>query len=159
MAKKKNTLSNGRDDHVSLIGISCHLKSYRLSFSINKALNFKLHRINDFEAPGNPSNEMLCFPFLAFNDDNLKNHFCLVSNHHPQGKLIPELRQVDYFLIAKNPVDKFTKQKMLDKLRSISQVLAAYEIDPNGTRDIDTLMEEMELHLMISERKKVITRA
>lgn len=159
MAKKKNTLSSGHDDHISLIGISCHLKSYRLSFSINKALNFKLHRMCDFELPGNPSNEMLYFPFLSFNDDDLKNHFCLISNHHPQGKLIPALGQVDYFLIAKNPVDKYTREKILGKLRSISQVLAAYEIDPQSHRDIAMLLEDMEIHLMVSERNRHATRA
>lgn len=159
MAKKKNTLSLGHDDHISLIGISCHLKSYRLSFSINKALNFKLHRIKDFELPVNSGSEMLCFPFLSFNDDDLKNHFCLISNHHPQGKLIPGLRQVDYFLVAKNPVDKYTREKILGKLRSISQVLAAYEIDPQSNKEIGSLLSEMEIHLMVSKRKRQATRA
>ena len=159
MAKRKNTLSLTQEYQVSLIGISCHMKSYRLSFSINRALNFSLQRIDDFEIPLNAGQEMLCFPLLAFNDENLKNHFCLISNHHPQGKLIPSMRQVDYFLIAKNPVDKYTREKMLQRLRSISQVVAAYEINPNGSRDLDQLIEEMELHLLMSQKKKPSSQA
>jgi hypothetical protein len=154
MAKRKNTLTISHDYQVSLIGISCHMKSYRLSFNINRALNFSLQRMDDFEIPLNSGKEILCFPFLSFNDENLKNHFCLVSNHHPQGKLIPSLRQVDYFLIAKNPVDKYTQEKILSKLRSIAQVVAAYEINPNGSKDLDTLIEEMELHLLMSQRRR-----
>jgi hypothetical protein len=159
MAKRKNTLSLTQEYQVSLIGISCHMKSYRLSFNINRALNFSLQRIDDFEIPLNAGQEILCFPFLAFNDENLKNHFCLISNHHPQGKLIPSMRQVDYFLIAKNPVDKYTREKILQRLRSISQVLAAYEINPNGSRDLDQLIEEMELHLLMSKKKKPSSQA
>lgn len=159
MAKRKNTLSLTQEYQVSLIGISCHMKSYRLSFNINRALNFSLQRIDDFEIPLNSGQEMLCFPLLAFNDENLKNHFCLISNHHPQGKLIPSMRQVDYFLIAKNPVDKFTREKMLQRLRSISQVVAAYEINPNGSKDLDLLIEEMELHLLMSQKKKPSSQA
>lgn len=159
MAKRKNTLYIQRDQHISLIGISCHLKSYRLSFSINKVLNFKLQRIEDFEIPTHAGDEILCFPILSFNDDEMKNHFCLISNHHPQGKLIPALRQVDYFLIAKNPIDKYTREKILTRLRNISQVIAAYEIDANGTKDLDILIEEMELHLLMSQRKRPATQA
>lgn len=160
MAKKKNILSSSTlDVHASMIGISCHMKSYKLSFSINKVLKFNFQRLKDFETPGITGGEVLCFPFLAFNDDDLKNHFCLISNHHPQGKLIPALRQVDYFLIAKNPVDRYTKQRILSKLRSISQVLAAYEINPNGNKDLPALLDDLELHLMMANKKKPPARA
>ena len=159
MARKKQTLKPRQDNNISLIGISCHLKSYRLSFSMNKALNFKFQRIDDFEIPGYPENEMLYFPFLTYNDSDLKNHFCLVSNHHPQGKLVPALRQVDYFLMANNPMDDGTRTSLVSKIRKISQVLGAYEIDPVGTKDMYLLMEEMELHLLISDKKKQVTRA
>ncbi|MDT8393109.1 MAG: IPExxxVDY family protein [Bacteroidales bacterium] len=159
MAKRKNTLYIQRDQHISLIGISCHLKSYRLSFSINKMLNFRLQRIDDFEIPNHGGEDILGFPILLFNADEMKNHFCLISNHHPQRKLIPALRQVDYFLIAKNPIDKYTKEKILARLRNISQVVAAYEIDANGTKDLDVLLEEMELHLLMSQRKRTSAQA
>ena len=98
-------------------------------------------------------------PFLVYDDADLKNHFCLISNHHPQQKLVPSLRQVDYFLMAKNPLDQRTSSNMLGKIRKISQVLAAYEINPNGTKDLGELLEEMELHLMISQRESKASRA
>lgn len=159
MARKKQTLKTWQNNSISLIGISCHLKSYRISFSMNKALNFNFQRIDDFEIPGYPENEMLYFPFLTYDDNDMKNHFCLVSNHHPQGKLIPALRQVDYFLMARNPLDDSTRTTLVSKIRKISQVVAAYEIDPMGTKDMNLLLEEMELHLLISDKKKKATRA
>ena len=126
---------------------------------MNKALNFKFQRIDDFELPGYPENELLYFPFLIYDDTDMKNHFCLISNHHPQGKLIPALRQVDYFLMAQNSLDDSARTSLVSKIRKISQVLAAYEIDPVGTKDMSLLLEEMELHLLISEKKKKAIRA
>ncbi|MEN8226013.1 MAG: IPExxxVDY family protein [Bacteroidota bacterium] len=159
MARKKQTLRSGYDESISLIGISCHLKSYRLSFSMNQALNFQFQRIDDFEIPANSQSEKLLFPFLIYDDSEMKNHFCLISNHHPQGKLVPDLGQVDYFLMAKNPMGQGTRQVMITRIRKISQVLAAYEIDLNGNNGLDHLLEEMELHLLISTKKTKVLRA
>ncbi|HSG68483.1 MAG TPA: IPExxxVDY family protein [Bacteroidales bacterium] len=159
MARKKQILKSIIDSDVCIIGITCHLKSYRLSFSMNKALKFHFRRIDDFPSPDHSGNEMLFFPFMTYDDPDLKNLFCLVGNHHPQGKLMPNLRQVDYFLMAKNPLEKSTRSGLMDKIRKISQVVAAYEIDPARTRDLDTLMEELELHLLVSGRKRNAARA
>ncbi len=159
MARKKQILKSGYDSDISLIGISCHLKSYRLSFSMNKALRFAFKRIDDFEIPGSSQADNLSYPFLIHDDSDLKNHFCLISNHHPQQKLIPALGQVDYFLMAKNPLDINTTDSILSKIRRINQVVAAYEINPNGTKDLGMVLEEMELHLLISQKNGKAFRA
>ena len=153
MAKKRQTLKTGQDISISLVGISCHLKSYRLSFALNNALNFKFRRIDDFVVPGQPKDELLYFPFLVYESADLKNHFCLVGNHHPQGKLLPVLREVDYFLMAREPLDDFIKGKILGQIRNIPQVIGAYEIDPSKRKDMGLLIEEMEMHLLEAGRK------
>jgi len=159
MARKKQILKSGYDSDISLIGISCHLKSYRLSFSMNKALRFAFKRIDDFEIPLNSGSENLAYPFLIYDNSDLKNHFCLISNHHPQGKLVPGLRQVDYFLMAKNTLDPESMNTLITRIRQINQVLAAYEINPNGTKDMGHLLEEMELHLLVSQKNLKAARA
>ena len=150
MARRKQTLKTGPDNNISLIGISCHLKSYRLSFAMDHSLGFGFRRIKDFEIPESNEDQNLWYPFLICDDKEFKNQFCLVGNHHPQGKLLPSLRQVDYFLMARNPMEKSYISNILIKIRSIPQVLAAYEIIPSKTKDIDVLMEEMELHLLLA---------
>jgi len=147
MVKKRQILKLGFDSDINLIGISCHLKSYRLSFAMDSSLGLSFNRVSDFVIPGQ-ADESLHFPFLIYEDDELKNQFCLVGNHHPQGKLVPALRQVDFFLMAKNPLDHLLLNSVLKKIRNIPQVLAAYEIDTRKTKDIDLLLCEMELHLM-----------
>ena len=56
-------------------------------------------------------------------------------------------------------MDDDTRTALVSKIRKISQVLAAYEIDPIGTKGMYLLMEEMELHLIISNKKKQSTQA
>ncbi len=147
MAKRKQILKIVSGSDISLIGISCHLKSYRLSFAMDTSLGLSFRRVNDFEIPGHDKNT-LRYPFLMYEDADLKNQFCLVQNHHPQGKLVPSLRQVDYFLMAGNPLEQALIDGIITKIRSIPQVRAAYAIDPDKSRDVDILLEEMELHLM-----------
>lgn len=154
MAKRKQTLDMPIGTDVTLIGISCHLKSYRISFAMNEALGFEFNRMEDFEIPGQGSGEMLNFPFFVYEHDEWKNHFCLVANHHPQGKLLPGLKQVDYFLMAKNSLDAVSRKEFMGKLRMIKEIRAAYEIDPLKTRDIDILMQEMEIHLLSVEKRE-----
>jgi hypothetical protein len=153
MAKKKQTLRSGHDVNVDLIGISCHLRSYRISFAINNMLGFDFRRIDDFSLPA-AAGATIDFPFLLYEDAERKNHFCLVGNHHSQGKLIPALGQVDYFLLATEPLDTDTLNNMISKIRSIPQVNAVYKIDPSKVRDLGILLEEMELHLLDARMKR-----
>lgn len=151
MAKRRQILKFEFDHDISLIGISCHLKSYRLSFAMDASLGLAFKRVNDFELPG-PGNEMIGFPFLIYEDRDLKNQYCLVQNHHPQGKLVPALRQVDFFLMARNPMEESRINTMVSEIRSIPQVLAVYVIDTTRTKGVDMLLQEMELHLMTAGR-------
>jgi hypothetical protein len=147
MVKRRQILKFHFDNDISLIGISCHLKSYRLSFAMDSSLGLAFHRVNDFEVPG-PGNEMIGYPFMIYEDRDLKNQYCLVQNHHPQGKLVPALRQVDFFLMARDPMEEARINTMVSKIRSIPQVLAVYVIDTTRTKGVDMLLQEMELHLM-----------
>ncbi len=153
MAKRKQTLQAAQDFNISLIGISCHLKSYRLSFAMDKSLRFGFTRIDDFETPGHMDESTLCFPCLIYDDIDLKTNFCLIGNHHPQGKLVPSLGQVDFFLLAGDTLGENAFLDILKKTRSIPQVLAAYEIDPAKIKDMDILFEEMELHLLTAGKE------
>ena len=55
--------------------------------------------------------------------------------------------------MAQEPLDGFIKGKILTQIRSIPQVIGAYEIDPSRTKDMDLLIEEMEMHLLEAGRK------
>ncbi len=150
MAALRKTLKTSSGNGTTLIGISCHLKSYRLSYALNTALHFKFRRIPDLDlSPGGEESSMV-YPFLEYHHPDLKNHFCLVGNHHPYGKLIPSLKQVDYFLIAKNPLEKSTAEKITAKIRAIPQVQLATEIDTAKVKKLDEILEILELHLMES---------
>lgn len=148
MTALRKTLKTASGTGITLIGISCHLKSYRLSFALNTALHFSFRRIPDLELSLSGEEESPGYPFLEYHHPDLKNHFCLLGNHHPHGKLIPSLKQVDYFLIANNPLEKSTAEKITGKIRAIPQVQMATEIDTSKVKTLDEILEFLELHLM-----------
>lgn len=153
MARKKQILRASQHTGMTIIGISCHLKYYRISFILNNILGFNLARIHDLEMPVSLDQEMISYPVLEYHDPDMKNHYSLVSNHHPQQKLLPALRQVDYFLIAANELDEKQKNEFLGRIRAIPQIAAALEIDPSKTKDMNTLLEDLEIHLLESGKR------
>jgi len=52
--------------------------------------------------------------------------------------------------MGRDPIEQVIISTILQKIRSIPQVLAAYEIDPSKTKDVNLLLEEMELHLLVA---------
>jgi hypothetical protein len=153
MARKKQVLRASQHTGMTVIGLSCHLKYYRISYILNNVLGFNLARIHDIEMPVSPGQEMISYPMMVYHDQDMKNHYCLVSNHHPRQKLLPALRQIDYFLIAANELDEKNKKEFLGKIRSIPQIAAALEIDPAKTKDMNTLLEDIEIHLLESGKR------
>jgi hypothetical protein len=151
MAKRKQILTLSAESTVSLLGISCHLKSYRLSFAMEQSLGFSFTRIDDFSPGAGDTADTFSYPFFVYKDAELKNTFCLVGNHHPHRKLLPSLKQVDYFLMVHDPISKKLLENILSGVRNIPQVIGAYLIEHSKTKGIAQLLEEMELHLLHME--------
>lgn len=79
-----------------LIGISSHVKEYRLVWAINKMMNWNLTRKNDHSiAQKNGFSEHAVYEFFDGLD---KSTYTLIENHSPDGFLLPELPQWDFVL-------------------------------------------------------------
>lgn len=144
---KKLSLNIDYSDEYAFIGISCHLKDYRLCFYLNKALGFNFKKIEDF----NQLDEKLeTHPYSVYSyrcpDSN--TNFCLISNHHAEMKLIPSLKQVDYFLLFEQNLSKKGKAEFLQKIKKVPNMLMAYEIDFSKMNKINYLITELELQLI-----------
>ena len=150
---KNNTFQVDYSDEFSIVAISCHLKDYRVTYYLNKALGSHLKKIDDLiikeQKNTNPRNYSL---YIYYDSDN-RTYFYLVSNHHPDGKLFSSLKQTDYFLLIKEHVNNHSKQKIIKTIRDIPGVLTAYMIDMNTVKHVNHLLSDLEMHLMnISKR-------
>ena len=119
MATQRLVLDSFVDDDYELIAIHCSLASYRLAFLLNKTLNLRLYRTHEdinFEYSDLTAN----FPLYTYYNDFQYSTYSLFANKcrmrarsekkvseglfamekdtYITKYLIPELKNVDYFL-------------------------------------------------------------
>lgn len=133
----------------TLIGIASHLKDYRLCFFLNQKLNTTLCRKSDLVIPGDPDRSFSFY--IYFNKDERRNYF-LIANHHPEGKLLPGQRGIDYLLAVDDVLDTSKVADLVKKIQSAPHVLTAFPIELAKVRNVNTILEDIEIH-MISLKK------
>lgn len=123
------------------------MKDYRLSFFINQICNLKLKKIDDF-IQKEVQNELCAYSLFFYNCVETNNSFSLISNHHPEKKLIPALKQFDYFLLIQNQFPTSKQKEFISKLKKIPNILTVYEIDYNKFKNVHNLLIDIELQLI-----------
>ncbi len=148
MAKKIYLDSRAEAAYFSLIGISCHLKDYRLSYLLNQKLEFSFKKLDDlvvFPAAGKEPAE---FSFYYYKDDDRFNTYSLVANRSQDSILIPHLKQTDFLLVVEGEFKKTQKDPVLNLIRTIPNVLTAFEIKTTEIKNLESLLTDIEMHLM-----------
>jgi hypothetical protein len=151
MAKKLSVKIDFSSEY-TLIGISCHLKDYRLTFFLNKQLNIHLKRIDDFTQAG-PDKANLSYSVYFYHCPDTKNNFCLITNFHADGKLIPTLGSIDFFLLLENEISSERKKDLITSIKTIPNLLTAYEIELSKVKNIHPLLAELELQFIENRQK------
>jgi hypothetical protein len=153
MAKKHHLDLTG-DQHLPVfIGIASRLKDYQLSFHINKRLGFHLKKLPDFTIQLPDSTVRCPYSLYRYQVTDLRMDYFLLSNHHPEAKLLPIFKQTDYFLLAAGEITANETEALIRSLRAIPDVLLAYYLDMNKVKQADLLLADLELHIMETERK------
>ena len=144
------------EDDYSLIGIHSTEEDYRLAYLINKHLNTKLVRNKESLDFKNSEAE---FSIFNYNDELNFINFSLISNKHidfsstkliEEGLfknnfstiyyLIPEKKNIDYFLkIEGGDSDEFFK-KLNSDLNKIEQIITSYLIEPSSLKSKNHLI-------------------
>lgn len=128
------------DFDFKLLGISSHVKDYRLCWAVNKSLDLDLIKLEDEIIIGNKNNEnQSTFSIYYYLDEDSEIEFELISNRHEHGYLIPELKSADYFL----KVGEYYSQSMEDlisQLRKTNLINMAFEIDVDTLRSKQNLL-------------------
>lgn len=135
------------------IGISSHLKDYRLSFFINQELGLKLKKIEDFVQADEQTNSYT-YSLFYYRCPDTNNNFCLISNHHSEKKLIQAFKQFDFFLLVQNNLSPANKKELISNLKKIPNLLAAYEIELKKVKNINHFMVDLEIQLIDNLKHK-----
>lgn len=122
-----------------LIAITSQLKDYRLCHQINLITKTDFRKIDDLA--------------LNFKGDLFKYHsrylhkitnndcrFYLIVNKGSDGLLIPEMREVDYFILIKEFIDEEDLTLFLTRLKTVKDLQAAVEINPHRLKSKENLL-------------------
>ena len=112
-----------------LIGIVCHHKDYRLCHELNRKLELKLVREKDYEVNIAKRMNPALFSFFKFENDE-QDLFYVFENKGKHTMLIPEQKQIDFFLMIKESFQRTEIADVVNSLKEIPVVLGAYPIDP-----------------------------
>ncbi len=163
MAIQKLILDTLEDDDYELIAIHSSLASYRLAFLLNKTLNLRLFRKKEdinFEYGDLEAN----FPLYQYEDHFQYSTYSLLGNKfrnkiEPEALvsgglfattedtyitkyLIPELKNVDYFLKIETESSDSLQKPFLSKIIEISQVITAYTVEYTTLKSKNNLIFE-----------------
>ncbi|MCK9421633.1 MAG: IPExxxVDY family protein [Bacteroidales bacterium] len=138
MVKKIPFNSRSEPSQYTLFGISCHLKDYRLSYLLNAKLDLEFTKMDDFQG----------FSFYFCRDEELFNIYYLLSNRIPESILLPELKQTDFLLIVEGPMKKINKDRLLQNIKAIPNVLTSFEIRFTTIKNYENMLADLEIHCM-----------
>lgn len=138
----------------TLLGISCHLREYRLSFLVNENLGFHLSRLDDLPYFPGGAKEAAFFSLYRWADDDQENTYYLLTNRSDETLLIPSVKQADFLMLIEGPFKKKQQDELLSNLRKVPQVLTAFPIPFSSVKNYENILTDLELHLNdLSERK------
>ena len=125
------------DDEIKLdttvLAVNSHVKGYNLCWHINKKLCINFIKKEIFTGENKES-------LSAFEAEYENKKITLVNNRSKKGVLVPEKKNVDFFIIVEPEILNAAKEEFISKLREISKILLIFEVD---------LEKEQEAHRFI----------
>lgn len=137
MAKFK--LDSDLEPDVFLIAISSHVNDYRLCWSLNNSLGLELcRRSTDIEGQG--PEQMAYFSAFDHTEEETMASIRLISNHAPEGVLVADQRQADFFLVVDDE-SSLRADETLERVRNAEFVLTAFTLDIINIKGAYKLLE------------------
>ena len=150
---KKLSISKSVDHQHSIIGLSCLANDYRLLYFTSKTLGFSFNKLEDLPLYGK-KDKLGDFSFYHFADEEKHLNYYLFSNKNQGQIAVSAFRNFDYFLLIDDVIDAVFQRELLNKLRAIPILQAAMSIPASTIKDLDILLEDIELHLIDLQKIK-----
>jgi hypothetical protein len=140
--QKRHLLEWESETDFDLIGICSHHNDYRLAWSINSTLGFRLEQSTSpfyvtHTKKGitvHQSHSM----FEYYEEENRVNYF-LIRNKEEGKLLIPEKPTIDFFLFIHkdNVIDA---HQLAEKLRQVNSILAIFKLQPEDLPSTENII-------------------
>jgi len=133
------TLKYELDLDFVLVAITSSLKDYTLAFKINRQISHDFARMEDLSVP-NASSGHSFFSRYFYQLPESETDLFLLANKGTEGYLIPEMKNVDYFILIRNFIDQEDLDHMLGGINRIPEVVVAAEVDPGKLKSKENLI-------------------
>ncbi len=122
-----------------LLGIYSAYRDYKLCFELNKVLELSFEKKEDFEMQLEKKGSSGQFPvFFAENIDD--EEYFVIGNKGNNGLFIPELKQVDYFLLVRNYSRYTTTDSLIENIKPIKIISSVIKYNPEELKSGDLFL-------------------
>lgn len=132
-------------DDIRLIGINTTNRDYKLAWHINQALQIDLSKQDDIQV-ADADGQKHHFSFYYYYAGENLNTFNLVGNHSAERSFVGLKMKTDFFLIVRNPLTDAQLAVFTQKIKQIPNVLMAFNLEPSKHKEVDVMLEQVELH-------------
>lgn len=158
MATHKLLVDDFYDATYSLLAVHCRLEDYRLAYLLNKHLELQLERkasdldFNYFSSSYSIYEWDNTADYITWNlvsnvckkeEDALYSSGALFQDSDKIVKtynLIPEFKNVDYFIKISNEIQNVNENVIISKLQAIPQIITSYTVDISSIKSKEHLI-------------------
>lgn len=135
----KKILRINYDFDFTLIGIITPARVYRLCWLLNRRLKMDLAREEDLLLK-KAGEEELYFPKYYYYIEESETDFYLLANKGNEGFLIPEQKEIDFFMLIYNLPGGKEAGTLTKKIRGIPEVQSAFLVEAAALRSKENLL-------------------
>ncbi len=122
-----------------LVGIVSSFRDFQVCREINNFLELSLERCDDYMIQDNKRNAEVGFAFFSYLNEDEDQYF-LISNKTEGGLLIPEQKQLDFFLLIKPGKSPIDGNETARSLKAITLLQAVFVLDVNKLKSKENLL-------------------
>ena len=148
MAKRVYLGVRAEPAYFTLLGISCHLRDYRLSYLINLHLGFSLVKRDDLKITSSSNQGEAEFSFFSYRDEERFNSYYLIGNRSESFTLVPEMKQFDFLLFVEGKFNKPEKDALTKTILKLPGILTLFETNITQLKNFENLLTDLEIHTM-----------
>jgi hypothetical protein len=146
MSKKILKLPVQNEFDFFLAGLISGYKDYRLCFDLNNALQLNFLRGNDVVLPaGKPGSSTRHSYFTGEGKDGEMYHVISNRDKDGTGYFIPEMKNIDYFLVVSAAPPGFRMDALVKTTRQVEIISGVYDLDPTELKSAETFLLFLEV--------------
>ena len=142
MKKRVHKLILSDSNPYKLLGISSHENDYRLSWALNSKLGLNFRKTDNIHVQSSKKEGKLEFSVFKSAQEDKSLNMNLISNRCPNGFLITEMKNIDFFLQIFGEINQEEIDNITAKLKTIDIVSTVFEIIPGKLKKPGNLPTE-----------------